>query len=82
MKRKPRYYVDFAIVGKIADAECVGKSDKRLYTFDDLEFWFRLANPFYADEWMLAAKMLRRRESTVIKVRHENGIQGIRITRF
>lgn len=82
MRRKPRFYIDFAVAGVISNAQYVGKSEKRLYTFDDLEFWFRLANPFYADEWMLAAKMLRRRESTVIKVKHENGIQGIRITRF
>ena len=82
MKRKPRYYIEFAVVGVIEDAQCIGKSQKRLYTFDDLEFWFRLANPFCADEWMLAAKMLRRRQSTVIKVQHKNGIQGIKITRY
>ena len=82
MRRKPRFYVDFVVVGALSDKQYVGKSEKRLYTFDDLEFWFRLANPFYADEWMLAAKMLRRHEGTIIKVKHQNGIQGIRITRF
>ena len=82
MMRKPRYYIDFVVVGNIENCSCVGRSDKRLYTFDDLEFWFRLANPFYADEWMLVTKMLRRHQSTVIKVQHKNGIQGIRITRY
>ena len=82
MRRKPRFYVEFAVAGVMSDKQYVGKSEKRLYTFDDLEFWFRLTNPFYADEWMLAAKMLRRHEGTIIKVKHENGIQGIRITRF
>lgn len=82
MKRKPRYYIEFAVAGVIADAQCIGKSQKRLYTSEDIEFWFRLANPFCADEWMLAAKLLRRHESTVIKVNYKNGIQGIRITRY
>lgn len=82
MRRKPRFYIDFAVAGVVSSKQYVGKSQKRLYTFDDLEFWFRLANPFSSDEWMLAAKMLKRHESIVIKVRHAHGIQGIRITRF
>lgn len=80
--RKPRYYVEFAVVGQLKEGEVSGKSDKRLYTYDDLEFMFRLANPFYADEWMLGVKMLRRHQFTILKVKHANGLQVIRVIRF
>lgn len=80
--RKPRYYVQFAVLGVIDNGQAVGKSERRLYTYDDLEFMFRLANPFSADDWMIAVSMLRRRQSTLIKVNFKNAVQGIRITRY
>ena len=80
--RKPRYYIEFAVAGVVGNSQAYGKSTKRLYTYDDLEFMFRLANPFGSDEWMLAAKMLRRRQSTVIKVNFNNALLVIKITRF
>ena len=80
-RRQPRYYVEYAAILSLADGVGAGKSERRLYTSDDLKFMLHMASPIEADNWMLALRFLRRRQSTVIQLKYPNYVMGIKVTR-
>lgn len=82
MQRQPRYYVEYAAVLNLDDGVGVGKSDRRLYTSDDLKFMLHMASPIEAENWMIALRFLRRKQSTVIQLKYPTYVMGIKVTRY
>jgi len=78
---KPKFLVQFGIVGSLSGSLIYGKSDRKLYGRDDLEFMLRMANPFHADEMLYGIDQLRRGQMTLIEMSHTDGKVGIRVKR-
>ena len=78
---KPKFWVQFGIVGSLSGSLIYGKSDRKLYGRDDLEFMLRMANPFHADEMLCGIDHLRRGQMTLIEMSHADGKVGIRVKR-
>lgn len=81
MERKPRYYVEYEVRAGLADGIGTAKPPARLYAYDDVAFMLGVAAPLRVDDWMLAVRLLRRKERTVFRITGPNCVAQISVTR-
>ena len=81
MERKPRYDVEYAVIAELPDGNVAQGGHKKVCTTEELCFLLGFAAPHYVDDWMLACKMLKRKDTAVFTLRGQKTQKRLYVTK-